>query len=217
MAEATRFQSSIREAEERIMAAMDPCIARHMRELELRFETQFNGFQEAMRGIGLQVTDLASSRRSKTASDGDYRMPTRLMRLDFLKFSKEDVDSWIAKCERFFALGGTPESERVAIASIALDESSFRWFQGLDQGTVCRVTWPEFAAALRTRFGVEFESPMEELKRLTQQGNLEEYHEAFDNLAYRTELSEQLKLQCSLGGLNSELCKTQVFKLMLSE
>nr|CAJ00278.1 hypothetical protein [Lotus japonicus] len=206
MAEATRFQSSIREAEERIMAAMDPCIARHMRELELRFETQFNGFQEAMRGIGLQVTDLASARRSRTPGDGDHRMPTRLTRLDFPKFSKDDVDSWIAKCERFFALDGTPEGERVAVASIAMDESSFRWFQGLEQGTVGRVTWPEFAAALRTRFGVEFESPMEELKRLVQQGNLEEYHEAFDNLACRTELSESLKLQCYLGGLNPELC-----------
>ncbi|XP_057453401.1 uncharacterized protein LOC130745246 [Lotus japonicus] len=206
MAEATRFQSSIREDEERIMAAMDPCIARHMRELELRFEAQFNRFQEAMRGIGLQVTDLASARRSRAPGDGDHKMPTRLTRLDFPKFNKDDVDSWIAKCERFFALDGTPEGERVTVASIAMDESSFRWFQGLEQGTVGRVAWPEFATALRSRFGVEFESPMEELKRLVQQGNLEEYHEAFDNLACRTELSESLKLQCYLGGLNPELC-----------
>ena len=200
MAEATRFQSSLREVEERVMATMDPCVARHIQELEQRLESQFNGFQETMRGLGLQVVDLSSNRRGRT-TEGEYRMPTRLTRLDFPKFIKEDVDSWIAKCERFFRLDGTPEADRVAIASIALDESSFRWFQGLEQSTGGNVTWLEFAASLRVRFGVDFESPMEELKRLVQNGNLEEYHEAFDNLACRIELAEQLKLQCYLGGL----------------
>lgn len=57
MAEATRFQSAICEAEERIMAAIDPCITRHLHEWEQRFEIQVNGFQKAMSGIGLQVTD----------------------------------------------------------------------------------------------------------------------------------------------------------------
>src|ERR1044072_3111488 len=103
------------------MAAMDPCIARHMRELETKFETQFNGFHEAMRGGGLQVAEFTSSRRNRATAEGDYRMPTRLTQLYFPKFSKDDVDSWIAKCEQSFALAGTPEGERVAIASIAMD------------------------------------------------------------------------------------------------
>lgn len=47
---------------------------------------------------------------------------------------------------------------------------------------------------------------MEELEILLHNGSsLEEYREAFGNLACHTELSEQQKLQCNLGGLNTEL------------
>ncbi|XP_057442060.1 uncharacterized protein LOC130733807 [Lotus japonicus] len=203
MAEATRLQSSIREAEERITATIEPCISRHLRELEQRFELQLNGFQEAMRGLGLQMTEMSSRRRG--ANDGEHRMPTRLTRLDFPKFNRDEAESWLVKCERFFTLDNTPEAEKVAIASIAMDESSFRWFQTLEQSTTGPVSWMQFSDAVKVRFGTEFDSPLEELKRLVQTGTLEDYQEAFDTLAARTDLSEPQKLQVYLGGLCAEL------------
>lgn len=188
------------------MAAIDPCITRHLHEWEQRFEIQVNGFQKAMSGIGLQVTDQAAARGNRGGGNGDYRVPSRLTRLDFPSFNREDVDSWIAKCDRFFALDGTPEGEKVTTASIALDENSFRWFQSLEQSTLGRLSWLIFSEALRIRFGSEFDSSIEELKRLVQKGSLDEYQEALDNLACRTDLNEAQKLQCYLGGLNPDLC-----------
>ncbi|XP_057417585.1 uncharacterized protein LOC130711837 [Lotus japonicus] len=209
MADATRLQSAIREAEERFAATIEPSIDERMRGFEerikLSMESRFNSFQETLRGVGLQMAELSTARRTRGGGDGEHRVATRLTRLDFPKFNREDVDSWLAKCERFFALDSTPEDDRVAVASIALDESSFRWFQSLEQSTVGRLAWKEFATAVKIRFGLEFESPMEELKRLVQTGSLDEYQEAFDNLIGRTELTEGQKLQCYLGGLNAEL------------
>ncbi|KAI5414704.1 hypothetical protein KIW84_040249 [Lathyrus oleraceus] len=56
------------------------------------------------------------------------------------------------------------------------------------------------------RFGLEFDSPMEKLKKLVQTSSLEAYQESFDNLVGRTALTESQKLQCYLGGLQQELC-----------
>ncbi|CAI8593475.1 unnamed protein product [Vicia faba] len=105
MAEATRMQNAIREAEERIMMAVEPCITRQIRELENHFETQFTNVQEAMRGIGLQMEELTAARRHGGNGDGATRPAMRLTRLDFPKFTRDDVESWIAKCERFFVVG----------------------------------------------------------------------------------------------------------------
>lgn len=188
------------------MATVEPCITRQIRELENRFETQFTNVQEAMRGIGLQMSELTAARRHGGAGDGATRPATRLTRLDFPKFTRDDVESWIAKCERFFSLDGTQEGDKVSVASIALDDNSFRWFQSLEQGSNGRLTWPNFTEALKMRFSLEFDSPMEELKKLVQTGSLEAYQESFDNLVGRTALTESQKLQCYLGGLQQELC-----------
>lgn len=71
------------------------------------------------------------------------------------------MESWIAKCECFFVLDGMQEGDKVSVASIALDDNSFRWFQSLEQGSNGRLTWPNFANALKMQFGLEFDSPME--------------------------------------------------------
>ena len=201
MAEATRLQNAIREAEERIMATVEPCITRQIRELENRFETQFTNVQEAMRGIGLQMSELTAARRHGGAGDGATRPATRLTRLDFPNFNHGNVESWIAKCESFFVLDGTQEGDKVSVASIALDDNSFRWFQSLEQGSNNRLTWPNFTEASKMQFGLQFDSPMEELKKLVQTGLLEVYQESFDNLVGITTLMESQKLQCYLGGL----------------
>ncbi|KAI5430627.1 hypothetical protein KIW84_035006 [Lathyrus oleraceus] len=70
MAEATRLQNAIREAEERIMGTVEPCITRQIRELENRFETQFTNVQEAMCGTGLHMSELTAARRHGGAGDG---------------------------------------------------------------------------------------------------------------------------------------------------
>lgn len=45
----------------------------------------------------------------------------------------------------------------------------------MKQDTKGRLSWAHFTEALRVRFSSKFDSPMEELKRLVQTGNLDEF------------------------------------------
>lgn len=45
----------------------------------------------------------------------------RLMKVDFPRFSREEVMQWIYKVERFFKIYDIPEDQKVDIASVHLD------------------------------------------------------------------------------------------------
>lgn len=50
------------------------------------------------------------------------------------------------------------------------------------------------------RFGELYDDPMAELKALKQTGSVHEYHDMFDALTGRLQLSEEYLLSCYLGG-----------------
>ncbi|KAJ1407468.1 Retrotransposon gag domain [Sesbania bispinosa] len=156
MAEATRHQVVVREAEERIMAAVNP-----------RFEAmehRMDDLQELVGGLGMQISELG-----------------------------------------FFALDDTPEGNKVTLASIAMDEVSYQWFQGLERSFSGRITWRLLVDAMKVRFGAVYEDPMEELVQLRQTGSLSEYQEAFDGLVCKVDLNETQKLSCYVAGLKPEI------------
>ncbi|KAJ1442174.1 hypothetical protein SESBI_00989 [Sesbania bispinosa] len=149
MAEATRHQAAVREAEERIMAAVNP-----------RFEAmehRMDDLQELVRGLGMQISELGQNQNQVWRNRGEHNVSTRFTKLEFPRFTREDVNGWISKCERFFALDDTPEGNKVTLASIAMDEVSYQWFQGFERSFSGRITWetwfhiqqkyPHFAAA----------------------------------------------------------------------
>ena len=55
------------------------------------------------------------------------------------------------------------------------------------------------------QFGEVAEDPMVDLMKLRQKGSVTDYHEEFDCLVARVELSEEHKLSCFLGGLKQEV------------
>ena len=55
------------------------------------------------------------------------------------------------------------------------------------------------------RFGEVFDDPMAELMKIQQIGSMEEYHEAFDCIISRLQLSDDHILSCFLGGLKKEI------------
>ncbi|KAJ1422779.1 Retrotransposon gag domain [Sesbania bispinosa] len=174
MAEATRHQAAVHEAEERIMVAVNP-----------RFEAmehRMDDLQELVRGLGMQISELGQNQNQVWRNRGEHNVSTRFMKLEFPRFTREDVNGWISKCERFFALDDTPEGNKVTLASIAMDEESYQWFQGLERSFSGRITWRLLVDTMKVRFGAVYEDPMEELVQLRQTGSLSEYQEAFDGL-----------------------------------
>ncbi|KAJ1412618.1 Retrotransposon gag domain [Sesbania bispinosa] len=197
LAEATRHQAAVREAEERIMAAVNP-----------RFEAmehRMDDLQELVRGLGMQISELGQYQNQVWRNRGEHNVSTRFTKLEFPRFTREDVNGWISKCERLFALDDTPEGNKVTLASIAMDEVSYQWFQGFERSFSGRITWRLLVDAMKVRFGEVYEDPMEKLVQLRQTGSLSEYQEAFDGLVCKVDLNETQKLSCYVAGLKPEV------------
>lgn len=118
---------------------------------------------------------------------------------------KDDVVGWLSKCEDYFGLNQTPETNKVTMASLALDESGYQWYDGLKKSSAEPVVWRTFTEGIKVRFSSTLRRPLEELVQLKQTGNLSDYQEKFEKIACRSNLSEEQKLDCYLGGLKEEL------------
>lgn len=118
---------------------------------------------------------------------------------------KEDVVGWLSKCESYFGLDKTPEESRVTMTSLVLDEAGYQWFDGLKKSSQDLITWQIFSQGIRIRFNDTLQRPLEELVQLKQRGTFSEYKEKFERISCRSNLSEEQKLDCYLGGLKEEL------------
>ena len=86
--------------------------------------------------------------------------------LDFPRFHGEDPTCWIYKTNKFFSFYGTPEHQKVLMASYHLNGEALIWFQDLEQ-VGGFASWEVLIIGLQTRFGTStYDDPMEALTRL---------------------------------------------------
>lgn len=166
MADATRSQAILKDVEDRVMTEMDRRLTALSIQLEAFHEMrgQVTELQHFVRQLSLRIVDVPV--KEERCQDGEYYTPTRYTKFDFPSFSSADIDAWVAKCERYCALDGTPEVRKTLLASIALDNDAYRWFQYFERGRNGNVPWNVFVEALRNRFGPLYEDPMEDLMQL---------------------------------------------------
>ena len=81
-------------------------------------------------------------RPSPPQGDRAYQAPTRLVKMEFPKFQCEDIESWILKCDSYFALDNTPEDRKITMASIQLDEMAYLWHSALMNGDTLLQKYP---------------------------------------------------------------------------
>ncbi|KAK4269737.1 hypothetical protein QN277_022855 [Acacia crassicarpa] len=206
MADAMQAQTQLREVEERLCSDVDQQFAaledglhsiQEMRE-------QMIELHNFVRQLSVRVVDLQAQGRGDQRS-ADYYTPTRYTKLDFPSFSSEDVDVWMAKCERYFNLDGTPKARKTLLASIALDNNAYKWFQHFEKNQNGVIPWQAFVEAIRVRFGPLYDDPMEDLMHLRQTGSLVDYQQEFDTLMCKIDMSDVKRLSCFVGGLKSAL------------
>ncbi|GKG49292.1 reverse transcriptase, partial [Tanacetum coccineum] len=65
--------------------------------------------------------------------------------------------------------------------------------------------WELYAKEAIRRFDSVFDDPLMELKNLKQDGTVKDYHEKFESLLNRMELSEKHAISLFLGGLKLEI------------
>ncbi|XP_019267598.1 PREDICTED: uncharacterized protein LOC109244894 [Nicotiana attenuata] len=132
---------------------------------------------------------------------------SRWSRMEFLRFNGEDLKSWLFKIEQFFSMEKVPAEERVGVAAIQLEGEAIHWHLAFMRYRqyLQPATWTEYVMALVERFAVDFEDPMEEIKKIRQTGTVKEYQAIFERNLTRVNLSQENAISCFLGGLKHEL------------
>lgn len=128
------------------------------------------------------------------------------MKLKVPRFDGTKPLGWIFKINQFFEYHGTPENERLTIASFYMEGKALAWFQWMT-GNGQFTLWPVFLQALQTRFAPsQYEDPTRALFKLTQKGSEAQYLLDFEDLANRiVGLPPAFLLSCFVSGLTSEI------------
>lgn len=134
----------------------------------------------------------------------------RFPKIDFPVFDSSKPRSWIRKCEEFFAVFAIQEAQRIELAAMYVTRKADVWLQGFLMQKD-RVSWDEFREAVCIRFGEKqgFEI-VEELNKLEQKEDLEDYNEKFEELracmlTFDPHLPESYFILSYVSGLKSEI------------
>lgn len=149
----------------------------------------------------------SSSHLHSTSEKTHYHQySARLTKVDFPKFDGVDLKSWLYKCVQFFDLDGVQDPDRVKLAVIHLEGKALLWHKTyIKRHDNALPSWNQYVEDITARFGELYDDPMADLKALLQTGTVQEYHDQFDALASRLNLSEEHLLSCYVGGLEQEI------------
>lgn len=98
------------------------------------------------------------------------------------------------------------------IAAIHLEGKALLWHQTYvkREGEINPI-WDDYVKDLTIRFGEPYDDPMYELKALRQTNSVQDYHDCFDAIVSRLELTEKDLLICCIGGLDDEIKMVRMF------
>ena len=82
-------------------------------------------------------------------------LATRQAKVDFPRFSGNDLNGWLFRCQHFFEIDQTPEEMKVKLAAMNLEGRALQWHQNwirFKKGAEA-VTWEAYIKAVEGRFG----------------------------------------------------------------
>ena len=215
MAEATRNQAALREQEEhlehRITSKLEACIMEITSSIRKAIDSSIDRriLETLQKNFDSEINamDRGPHHRDERHANSNYSCGTRLAQIDFPRFSGDAVQQWIYQCETYFAIDGTPAKFRVKLVVIHFEGKALQWHTSfvktLPEGNLPK--WTEFTNILIDRFGVVYDDPMAKLMQLRQKGTVVEYHDQFDAITSRLDISVANLLSCFLGGLKKDI------------
>ncbi|GKA83072.1 gypsy/ty3 retroelement polyprotein [Tanacetum coccineum] len=130
---------------------------------------------------------------------------SRLAKVEFLKFSGENVRGWMFRCEEFFAIEQTADEGKISLISIHLYDIALMRHRQYVRFMGNTLTWPMYRDAILKRFGLAYDDPLAEIKNLKQTGSVQQYIDAYDRLLCRVELQDEQAMSFFIAGLQSEI------------
>ncbi|GJS01327.1 reverse transcriptase domain-containing protein [Tanacetum coccineum] len=150
----------------------------------------FNALQQRIDGVCVRQETLATE---------------ILTKLDFPKFSGDDVKGWIYRCNQFFQLDNVADNQKVKIASIHLHDKALDWHRNFERRNGLEVTWEKYSEEVLQRFGSFVEDPMADLKNLRQTSTIKVYQDQFDALLSKVDITESQVISMFLAGMNTDI------------
>nr|GEV36650.1 hypothetical protein [Tanacetum cinerariifolium] len=129
----------------------------------------------------------------------------KLIRIEFPKFSGDDVKDWVYRCKQFFKVDRVPDGRKIQLASMHMFDAAIVWYQQYVQKYPHNTSWEHFEAEVVKRFGVLYDDPILELKNLKQTGLVQTYQEAFEALLNKMNLPELVAVSMFMRGLKPEV------------
>ncbi|XP_070036260.1 uncharacterized protein [Nicotiana tomentosiformis] len=155
-----------------------------------------------------EPSDKRSPRKKSPASYNHHNSNfSSRSRMKFLRFNGEDLKSWLFKIEQFFSTEKVPAEERVEVVAMQLKGEAIQWHLAFMRYRqyLQSATWTEYVVALVEKFGVDFDDPMEEIKKIRQTGTVKEYQAVFERNLTGVNLSQENTISYFFGGLKHEL------------
>nr|GEW46137.1 retrotransposon-related protein [Tanacetum cinerariifolium] len=128
----------------------------------------------------------------------------KLIRIEFPKFSGDDVKDWVYRCKQFFKVDGVPDGRKIQLASMHMFDATLVWYQQYMNKYLDNTPWKHFEVEVVKRFGILYDDPIVELKNLKQTGSVQTYQEAFEALLNRVDLPELVVVSMFIRGLKPE-------------
>ncbi|GJU00585.1 putative mitochondrial protein [Tanacetum coccineum] len=125
----------------------------------------------------------------------------KLIKIEFPKFSGDNVKDWVYRCKQFFQIDGVVDGRKVQLASMHMFDAALVWYQQYVKKYTENTPWEHFEVEVVKRFGVLYDDPIVELKNLKQTGSVQTYQEAFEALLNKVDLLEPVAVSMFMGGL----------------
>ena len=143
--------------------------------------------------------------RTQTQGQNGQSSISRMTKVEFPKFSGDDVRGWMFRCEQFFAIDNIPDDQKVRLISVHLFDKALLWHRQFVRLHGELVLWNVYRDAIIQRFGSLFDDPMSEIKNVKYETNSKDYQDVFDTLLSRVDISEDHAISFYLGVLPTEL------------
>ncbi|PHT40450.1 Isocitrate dehydrogenase [NADP] [Capsicum baccatum] len=130
--------------------------------MELKEQLEGNRKNTTTTGDGIETSGERLLRERQLVEEPGNKNPlgyqqsiARYSKLDFLRFSGEDVSSWLFRVEQFFEFEEIAVDQKVGLAAIHLEGEAIQWHQSFMRYRqyIQPPSWNEYVVALVERFG----------------------------------------------------------------
>ena len=179
-----------------------------MADLLRHVEETLNSLSDVL--LAIQENPTHGNHYREGNEGGRLVISSKTTKLEFPRFSGDDLTEWFNRVNQFFEFQNTPVTWKVSLASYHLEGEDNQWWQWIRrtfQEDGCVLSWMNFEDELWARFEPsECEDFDEALSRVRQTSSLREYQREFERLGIRVRgWTQRALVGTFMGGLKTDI------------